>query len=68
MNKEDINSIEEQQYSSPRLRSHSIDEVIAAGGAAALAEKTGKSWENLVSRLAKLPKDYFLTEEEENVD
>jgi hypothetical protein len=37
---------------------------LAAGGPTAFAEKMGKSWENLIANLEKLPKEAFLTDEE----
>lgn len=46
------------------LKSYSIAEIIAAGGATAFANKMGKSPESISSRLETLPKDAFLTEDE----
>jgi hypothetical protein len=64
MNNKNIETSNEKEYSFPRLKSYSIDEVLAAGGADAFAKKMGKSWGNLIDRLEKLPKDAFLTDEE----
>jgi len=48
----------------PNLKSYSIDEIIAAGGTTAFANKLGKNFENIEDRLKKLPQDSFLTDEE----
>ena len=58
----DISKDEQQPFT--KLKSYSIDEVLATGGADAFAEKMGKSWQNLIATLKKIPKEDFLTEEE----
>jgi hypothetical protein len=64
MGKRNIEISKEEQPSFPKFKSYSIDEILAAGGATAFAEKMGKSWEGLITNLEKLPKDAFLTDEE----
>jgi len=64
MGKRNIKISDDTQNSSPRLKSYSVDEIMAAGGTTAFAEKMGKSWQSLVAHLEKLPKDAFLTDEE----
>lgn len=49
---------------SPRFKTYSIADVMAAGGTTAFANKLGKNPANIQDRLDKLPKDAFLTEEE----
>lgn len=46
------------------FKSYSVDEIMAAGGTTAFANKLGKHPQNLVDALRNLPKDAFLTEEE----
>lgn len=50
--------------SAPRYKTYSIEEVMAAGGTTAFANKLGKKTENIQDRLDRLPDDAFLTEEE----
>lgn len=50
--------------STPRYKTYSIAEVMAAGGATAFANKLGKDPANIQDRLDKLPNDAFLTKEE----
>jgi hypothetical protein len=64
MNKKDINTVGEEHYIFPKLKSYSVDEIMAAGGPTAFAEKLGKNPQNIIKRLEKLPKDAFLTDEE----
>jgi hypothetical protein len=64
MNNKNIETSNEKEYSFPRLKSYSIDEVLAAGGTTAFANKIGKNPENIEIRLKKLPKDAFLTDDE----
>jgi hypothetical protein len=64
MGKRNIETSKEEQHSFPKFKSYSVDEILAAGGPTAFAEKMGKSWESLIDRLEKLPKDAFLTDEE----
>ncbi len=64
MGKRDIEISKEEQKPFSNLKSYSVDEVLAAGGTTAFAEKKGKSWQNLIATLEKIPKDYLLTEEE----
>ena len=48
----------------PELKSYSIDEIMAAGGTTAFANKTGKTAKALMDRLKEIPKEDFRTEEE----
>jgi hypothetical protein len=64
MGKRNIETSKEEQRPFSNLKSYSVDEILAAGGTTAFAEKMGKSWEGLLDALEKLPKDAFLTEEE----
>lgn len=64
MNKKDTNVPTNAQFLFPNVKSYSVDEILAAGGTTAFAEKMGKSWEGLLETLKKLPKDSFLTDEE----
>ena len=64
MSKREIKAAEEERYSFPKIKAYSIDEVLAAGGADAFAEKLGKNFQNIEHRLKKLPKEAFLTDEE----
>jgi hypothetical protein len=45
-------------------KSYSVDEIIAAGGATAFANKLGKNPQIIITNLRKLPKDAFFTDEE----
>jgi hypothetical protein len=67
MGKKDINLSVDTQDLFPNLKSYSVDEIMAAGGTTAFAEKLGKNPENIEKRLRKLPKDAFLTDEEAEV-
>lgn len=49
---------------SPRHKSYSIDEILAAGGTTALANSLEKDPGKIGDILKKLPKDAFLTEKE----
>ena len=64
MGKKNVEIPRDEQPSFPKFKSYSIDEILAAGGADAFAEKMGKSWQSLIAKLEKLPKEDFLTEEE----
>ena len=64
MGKRNIETSKEEQHPFSNLKSYSIDEILAAGGAEAFADKLGKNFQNVEIRLKKLPKDAFLTEEE----
>jgi translation initiation factor IF-2 len=55
---------EEDNYTFKRYKSYSVDEILATGGTTAFANKLGKNPENITKRLAELPDDAFLTEEE----
>lgn len=46
------------------FKSYSVDEILAAGGTTAFANKLGKNFDDIEERLKKLPKDAFLTDEE----
>ena len=47
-----------------RVKTHSISEILAAGGATAFANQIGKKPQNIASRLKALPREAFLTNEE----
>jgi hypothetical protein len=64
MRKKDIKASNEEQAPFSNIKAYSIDEILTAGGTTAFAEKLGKNWRNLEKRLAELPKDAFLTDEE----
>jgi hypothetical protein len=64
MNKKKIYTPDNEQRMFPNLKSYSVDEILAAGGAGPFAEKMGKSWEGVLDVLKKMPEDAFLTEEE----
>jgi hypothetical protein len=51
---------------SPRFKSYSVDEILAAGGPSAFARKMNKSLNGLSEELEKLPSDAFLTDDEFN--
>lgn len=48
----------------PNLKSYSVDEILAAGGTTAFANKMGKDSSKLYERLSKMPKEDFLTDQE----
>jgi hypothetical protein len=64
MGKNNIKATEEAKPLFSSFKSYSIDEIIAAGGTTAFADKMGKSAKSLEDALKKIPKDAFLTEEE----
>jgi hypothetical protein len=57
---------EETQKPLSNIKTYSVEEIMAAGGTTAFANKLGKNYENIISRLKELPKDAFLTDEEYN--
>ncbi|MCR8561931.1 hypothetical protein KXD93_30025 [Mucilaginibacter sp. BJC16-A38] len=64
MGKSNIKATDDQQSSFPKFKAYSIDEILAAGGATAFANKLGKNFGDLEARLKELPEDAFLTDEE----
>jgi len=46
------------------IKSYSVDEILAAGGPTAFAEKTGKTFENMLKVMENAPKPEPFTEEE----
>ncbi len=64
MDKQKIKTSEEEGESPFKYKSYSVDEIMAAGGLIAFAEKLGKNPQNILGRLKALPKDAFFTEEE----
>ena len=64
MRKKNIETPNDEQFAFPKIKSYSVDEIMAAGGPDAFAEKLGKSWENVIANLKKFPKEAFLTDEE----
>jgi hypothetical protein len=65
MNKQKTEALETNEGAFFKVKSYSIDEIMAAGGPDAFAEKMGKSGKELLETLDKLPKGAFLTEEVE---
>jgi len=64
MSKKNIETENEIQPTLAKFKSYSVDEILAAGGATAFADKLGKNSRTLLEGLKTLPKDAFLTEEE----
>ncbi|SHN35789.1 hypothetical protein [Mucilaginibacter sp. OK098] len=64
MGKNNIKTTENLESSFPRVKAYSIDEILAAGGTTAFANKLGKNFGDLAARLKELPEDAFLTDEE----
>jgi hypothetical protein len=63
----DKNKIEVENEALPKFakfKSYSVEEILAAGGAIAFADKLGKNARTLYEGLKSLPKEAFLTEEE----
>jgi hypothetical protein len=51
-------------YMPPIPKSYSVEEILAAGGATAFANKMGKNPENIEKALEALPDEGFLTDED----
>ncbi|HEY8929141.1 MAG TPA: hypothetical protein VIM55_08120 [Mucilaginibacter sp.] len=65
MGKRNIDIKKETQHSFFNQKSYSVDEILAAGGTTAFANKLGKkSFAEMIEGLKQFPKDAFLTEEE----
>jgi hypothetical protein len=64
MGKRNIEISREEQNPFSNLKSYSVDEILAAGGTTAFAEKMGKSAEGLLNVLKNLPQEAFLSDEE----
>lgn len=64
MRKADTQAGGETQHSFFKVKTHSIAEILAAGGATGFAAKMGKKSQNLAARLKDFPKDAFLTDDE----
>jgi len=64
MGKRNVETSQDDQKPFSKIKSYSIDEILAAGGTTAFAEKLGKNPENIENRLKRLPKDAFLTDED----
>lgn len=64
MGKKNVTASKDESLSFPSYKSYSVDEVLAAEGTTAFAEKLGKDPNKIIDRLKHLPKDVFLTEEE----
>ena len=64
MSKQSTKTSDELKSLFSDFKSYSVDEIMAAGGTTAFANKLGKHPQNLVDRLKNLPEDAFLTEEE----
>lgn len=61
--KTDKSKTEELPYIS-KLKSYSVDEILAAGGPEAFSKKMGKSAKGFFEALYNLPQESRLTEEE----
>ncbi len=64
MDKKSIKAQDEVKTSFSKFKSYSVEEIMAAGGTTAFANKLGKHPQHLVDALKNLPIDAFLTEEE----
>jgi hypothetical protein len=64
MGKRNAKTSEDELRPSFNYKSYSIDEIVAAGGATAFANKLGKNPQAIISNLKTLPKDAFFTDEE----
>lgn len=64
MNKKETKTFDNGTVLFPKIKSYSVEEILAAGGPTAFAEKMGKSAKGLFEALKKLPKDAFLTDKE----
>jgi len=64
MGKTGVKAGGETQNSFFKVKTHSISEILAAGGATAFANQIGKKPQNIVARLKALPREAFLTNEE----
>jgi len=64
MGKTGIKASGETDHSSFKVKSYSVAEILAAGGATAFATKMGKKPQNLSVGLKAFPKDAFLTDDE----
>jgi hypothetical protein len=67
MGKTGIKAGGETQHSFLKVKTHSIADILAAGGATGFANKMGKKPQNLVRRLKNLPQEDFLTADEANL-
>lgn len=64
MRKADIKAGGETQHSFFKVKTHSVADILAAGGATGFATKMGKKPQNLADRLKNFPQEAFLTEDE----
>ncbi|HEY2583951.1 MAG TPA: hypothetical protein VGI43_19235 [Mucilaginibacter sp.] len=64
MGKKDIKTSGDTQNLFPKLRAYSVDEILAAGGTTAFANKMGKTAQSLIDHLKNRSKDAFLTDED----
>ena len=64
MSKQSTKTSDEHKPLFADFKSYSVDEIIAAGGTTAFANKLGKHPELIGEKLKELPADAFLTEEE----
>ena len=64
MGKRSIKESEEAISPFSNIKSYSVDEIIAAGGTTAFANKLGKNFQEYYDKLKDLPEDAFLTDEE----
>lgn len=64
MNKEKIEESKMMKYSSLTFKSYSVEEIWAAGGTTAFANKLGKNPELIGEKFKDLPEGAFLTEDD----
>lgn len=64
MRKTELNKDGETQKSLFKVKTYSISEITAAGGATAFANQIGKKPQHIVARLKEFSKEDFLTDEE----
>lgn len=64
MKKVEPKSNDQTQNSFLKVKSYSVSDILAAGGATAFAAQMGKNTQNIKARLKDFPQDAFLTHDE----
>ena len=64
MGKKDIKIQASAEEFLPNLKAYSINEILAAGGTTAFANKMGKTAQSLIEHLKNRPKAAFLTDQD----
>lgn len=64
MGKRNIKTLKSVDYQPSRFRSYSVDEIMAAGGTTAFANKIGHDPSELLEILKSIPEDEGLTYED----